>query len=130
MVAGEVKDLAQETARATEGIASRVEAIQNDTRQAITAIAQITHVIGQINQHQTAIAAAVEEQSVTTQEINRSVTDAARGTRAIAADVTGLADAVETSSSHSNSSRATRSEERRVGKECVTTCRSRWSPYH
>ena len=107
VVAGEVKDLAQETARATEGIASRVEAIQNDTRQAITAIAQITHVIGQINQHQTAIAAAVEEQSVTTQEINRSVTDAARGTRAIAADVTGLADAVETSSSHSNSSRAT-----------------------
>jgi methyl-accepting chemotaxis protein len=107
VVAGEVKDLAQETARATEGIATRVEAIQHDTRQAIAAIAQITHVIAQINEHQTAIAAAVEEQSVTTQEINRSVTDAAVGTRAIAADVTGLADAVESSSAYTNSSRAT-----------------------
>jgi methyl-accepting chemotaxis protein len=107
VVAGEVKDLAQETARATEGIASRVEAIQNDTRQAIAAIAQIAHVIGQINEYQTAIAAAVEEQSVTTREINRSVVDAAGGTRAIAADVTGLAEAVENSSTHSNNNRAT-----------------------
>jgi methyl-accepting chemotaxis protein len=105
VVAGEVKDLAQETARATEGIASRVEAIQHDTRQAIAAIAQITQVIGQINEHQTAIAAAVEEQSATTEEISRSVVDAADGTRAIAADVTGLADSVETSSTHSDSSR-------------------------
>jgi methyl-accepting chemotaxis protein len=107
VVAGEVKDLAQETARATEGIASRVEAIQHDTRQAIAAIAQITHVIGQINEHQTAIATAVEEQSITTREINRSVADAAGGTRAIAADVTGLADAAESSSTHSNNNRTT-----------------------
>ena len=105
--AGEVKDLAQETARATDGIASRVEAIQHDTRQAIAAIAQITHVIGQINEYQTAIATAVEEQSITTGEINRSVVDAADGTRAIAADVTGLASAVEDSSTHSNNNRAT-----------------------
>jgi methyl-accepting chemotaxis protein len=109
VVAGEVKDLAQETARATEGIASRVDAIQHDTRAAMDAIAQIAHVIGQINEHQTAIAAAVEEQAVTTQEINRAVVDAAAGTQAIAADVTGLADAVQTSSSQSNSSRATAS---------------------
>ncbi|GIH98720.1 methyl-accepting chemotaxis protein [Planobispora takensis] len=61
VVAGEVKDLAQETARATEDIARRVEAIQADTAGAVQAIADVAGVIAQIDDYQTTIAAAVEE---------------------------------------------------------------------
>nr|BFE72657.1 hypothetical protein GCM10020092_059580 [Actinoplanes digitatis] len=77
VVATEVKELAQETARSTEDIAGRVEAIQRDTGKAVEAIAGITAIIGQISDYQTTIASAVEEQTATSQEINRSVTEAA-----------------------------------------------------
>lgn len=89
MVAGEVKDLARETAKATEDIARRVEAIQGDTDGAVAAIGQITSVIGAINDYQTTIAAAVEEQTATTNEINRGVTKAATGAGEIAANISG-----------------------------------------
>ncbi len=78
MVAEEVKQLAQETARATEDIAHRVEAIQADTGDAVSAISEIGTVIAQINDFQTTIAAAVEEQSATTTTMSRSVGDAAQ----------------------------------------------------
>ncbi|WP_291760914.1 methyl-accepting chemotaxis protein [Cellulomonas sp. 73-145] len=93
VVAGEVKDLARETAKATEDIARRVEAIQGDTDGAVAAISQITAVIGAINDYQTTIAAAVEEQTATTNEINRGVTKAATGAGEIAANISGVADA-------------------------------------
>ena len=77
VVASEVKDLAQETARATEDISSRVTAIQGDTGTAITAIGEIAEVIAKISDYQTTIAAAVEEQTATTGEMNRGVGEAA-----------------------------------------------------
>ncbi|NHC15442.1 methyl-accepting chemotaxis protein [Motilibacter deserti] len=91
VVAGEVKDLAQETARATEDISRRVETIQADTAGAAAAIAEITAVIGQVNDFSTTIAAAVEEQTATTAEIGRSVAEAATGSADIASDVDSVA---------------------------------------
>jgi methyl-accepting chemotaxis protein len=91
VVASEVKELAQETARATEDISRRVEAIQADTAGAVEAIGQISSVIGEINDFQATIAAAVEEQTATTNEMNRNVAEAAGGSRDIASAITGLA---------------------------------------
>ncbi|WP_102510148.1 methyl-accepting chemotaxis protein [Sanguibacter massiliensis] len=93
VVAGEVKELAQETARATEDIARRVEAIQADTDGAVTAIGEITHIVGQINDYQMTIASAVEEQTATTNEMSRSVAEAATGSSEIAESITGVATA-------------------------------------
>ncbi|NKX91872.1 methyl-accepting chemotaxis protein [Sanguibacter hominis ATCC BAA-789] len=93
VVASEVKELAQETARATEDIARKVEAIQTDTTGAVGAIAEISEIIGSINEYQLSIASAVEEQSATTAEISRSVSDAAMGTSEIASNVSAVAGA-------------------------------------
>ncbi|GAA4116014.1 hypothetical protein GCM10022215_15420 [Nocardioides fonticola] len=95
VVANEVKELAKETAKATEDIGRKIEAIQGDTQGAVTAIAEITEVIGRINDIQTTIASAVEEQTATTNEIARSVTEAASGATGIAEDVTQLAGAAD-----------------------------------
>ncbi|MBO3737922.1 methyl-accepting chemotaxis protein [Actinoplanes sp. NEAU-H7] len=84
VVAGEVKDLAQETAKATEDISQRVQAIQADTSGAVTAIGEISEIIERINGIQLAIASAVEEQTATTQEMNRTLTEAASGAGDIA----------------------------------------------
>jgi len=91
VVASEVKELAQETARATEDISRRVEAIQGDTAGAVDAISRISTVIGEINDFQATIATAVEEQTATTNEMNRNVAEAANGTQGIAAAISGLA---------------------------------------
>ncbi|GGS86489.1 hypothetical protein GCM10010156_51280 [Planobispora rosea] len=93
VVAGEVKDLAQETAKATEDISKRVEAIQADTESAVAAIAEISTIIGKINDYQLTIASAVEEQTATTNEMNRNVADAARGSADIAGNISVLANA-------------------------------------
>ncbi|MFL6023594.1 MAG: methyl-accepting chemotaxis protein [Marmoricola sp.] len=95
VVANEVKELAKETARATEDIGQKIEAIQSDTQGAVAAIAEISEVIGRINDIQTTIASAVEEQTATTNEIARSVTEAAAGANGIAEDVTQVASAAE-----------------------------------
>jgi methyl-accepting chemotaxis protein len=95
VVANEVKELAQETARATEDIARRVEAIQADTSSAVDAIAHISQVIARISDYQTTIASAVEEQSATTNEMNRNVTEAATGASQIAGNIAGVADAAQ-----------------------------------
>jgi len=91
VVATEVKELAQETAKATEDISRRVEAIQADTAGAVAAIGDISNVIGQINDFQATIAAAVEEQTATTNEMNRNVAGAATSSRSIATAISGLA---------------------------------------
>ena len=95
VVAGEVKELAQETAKATEDIAHRVEAIQADTDGAVAAISQISAIIAQINDYQMTIASAVEEQTATTNEMSRGVTEAATGAGEIAANITGVATAAQ-----------------------------------
>ncbi|BBH68917.1 hypothetical protein ACTI_56020 [Actinoplanes sp. OR16] len=97
VVASEVKDLAQETARATEDIAKRVEAIQTGTGQAVTAIDEISRIISQISDYQTTIASAVEEQSATTAEMNRGVGEAAAGVTDIANNIASVAHSTATS---------------------------------
>ncbi len=96
VVAGEVKELAQETAKATEDISRRVEAIQSDTEHAVAAIGQIGQIVASINDYQLTIASAVEEQTATTTEMSRGVTEAATGSVEIASNITGVATAAGT----------------------------------
>lgn len=93
VVANEVKDLAQETSKATDEIRSTIDQIQSDTGLAVDAIGRIGDVIAEINESQHAIAAAVEEQSATTGEIARTVAEASIGTSSIAENVAGVAEA-------------------------------------
>ncbi len=95
VVANEVKELAQETARATEDIARRVEAIQADTGGAVAAIGEISTIITSINDYQLTIASAVEEQTATTNEMSRNVTDAASGSTEIASNISSVSSAAE-----------------------------------
>jgi methyl-accepting chemotaxis protein len=91
VVADEVKQLAQETARATEDISRRVETIQSDAEQAGEAIDSVAGVISRINEFQSTIASAVEEQTATTQAINAGVNLAAQGSTQIAQQISGVA---------------------------------------
>ncbi|WP_328468002.1 methyl-accepting chemotaxis protein [Actinoplanes sp. NBC_00393] len=100
VVASEVKDLAQETARATEDISRRVEAIQSDTANAVAAIGEISTIIARINDYQLTIASAVEEQTATTGEMSRSVGDAAQGSTEIASTITGVANATQSTTAN------------------------------
>ncbi|SDD51744.1 methyl-accepting chemotaxis protein, partial [Nocardioides lianchengensis] len=95
VVANEVKELAQETARATEDISRRVEAIQADTSGAVVAIGEIAEIITSINDYQNTIAAAVEEQTATTNEMSRNVAEASTGSGEIATNISGVAAAAE-----------------------------------
>jgi methyl-accepting chemotaxis protein len=95
VVANEVKELAQETAKATEDIARRVQAIQGDTGAAVAAIGEISHIVAQISDRQTTIASAVEEQTATTNEMSRSVSEAAQGSGQIASNITGVSAAAD-----------------------------------
>ncbi len=95
VVANEVKELAKETARATEEIGQKIEAIQGDTSDAVNAIRQIGEIIAEINQIQTTIAGAVEEQTATTNEMSRNVSEAARGAQEIAHNIQGVARAAQ-----------------------------------
>ena len=105
VVAGEVKELAQETAKATEDIARRVDAIQADTDGAVSAMAHITEIIGSINDYQMTIASAVEEQTATTSDIGRNVGEAATGSGEIAANIAGVAQAADLTTSGVEQSR-------------------------
>ena len=93
VVANEVKELAKETAKATEDISQKIETIQGDTRHAVAAISEINEVITKISDYQTTIATAVEEQTATTNEINRNVSEAAKGSSEIAENIVGVAEA-------------------------------------
>ena len=99
VVANEVKELAQETAKATEDIGRRVQAIQADTAGAVTAIAEISSVIARMNDFQTSIASAVEEQTATTSEMSRNVSQASLGSTEIAQNIIGIATAAQATSS-------------------------------
>ncbi|MBT5027374.1 MAG: methyl-accepting chemotaxis protein [Nitrospinaceae bacterium] len=95
VVANEVKELANQTAKATDEISSKIQAIQADTDSAVTAIGEISGVINEISDISNSIASAVEEQSATTNEISRNVTDASRGAQEIAQNITGVAEAAK-----------------------------------
>jgi methyl-accepting chemotaxis protein len=87
VVANEVKELAKQTASATEDIRAQVAGMQGNTQQAVQAIAEIVHIINEINSISGNIAAAVEEQTATTNEISRNVGDAARGAGEVSRNV-------------------------------------------
>ncbi len=93
VVANEVKELAKETAKATEDISAKIEAIQTDTTGAVSAIQRIATTVGRVNEIQNTIASAVEEQSATTQEITRTVNEAAQGAQEINTNISGVATA-------------------------------------
>jgi len=99
VVANEVKELAKETAKATEDISQKIEAIQGDTKSAVLAIGEISTIINKINDYQNTIASAVEEQTATTNEISRNVAEAAKGSTEIAQNITGVAEAAKSTSS-------------------------------
>jgi len=92
VVANEVKELAKETAKATEDIGRSIESIQTDTQDAVAAIANIGTIIAQISNISTTIASAVEQQSATTNEMGRNVAESARGSGEIAHNITKVAE--------------------------------------
>jgi methyl-accepting chemotaxis protein len=107
VVANEVKELAKGTARATDEIGHKIEAIQTDTRAAVQAIAEVSSIINQINDISNTIASAVEEQTATTNEIGRNVNEAATGTAGIAKNIgTVVHTAQETSTGAENTRKA------------------------
>jgi methyl-accepting chemotaxis protein len=95
VVANEVKELAKQTAKATEDIGLKIDAIQVDTKAAVGAIGQISDVIKQVNDISNSIASAVEEQNATTNEMARNVSEAARGSAEIARNIGGVAEAAQ-----------------------------------
>ena len=102
VVANEVKELAKQTAQATEDISRKIEAIQTGSQGAVEAIAEVGSIINQINDISNTIASSVEEQTATTNEISRNVSEAARGSAEIAQNITGVATAAESTTSGAN----------------------------
>jgi methyl-accepting chemotaxis protein len=98
VVANEVKELAKQTAAATEDISRKIETIQADAKGAVQAIGSITEVIGQVNTISGTIATAVEQQSATTSEMSRNVTEAARGAGEVSQNIQGVAQAAQSTS--------------------------------
>ncbi|WP_309417488.1 methyl-accepting chemotaxis protein [Telmatospirillum sp.] len=102
VVASEVKTLATQTARATDEISTQISNVQGATQAAVDAIHGIADIIGQIDQIAATIAAAVEEQGKTTQEIARSVQLAAAGTREVTGNIAGVTDTAGQTGSAAN----------------------------
>ncbi|MCC6234220.1 MAG: HAMP domain-containing protein [Verrucomicrobiales bacterium] len=117
VVANEVKELAKQTASATEDIGQKIEAIQTDTLGAVTAIAQIGEIIDQINHIQTTIAGAVEEQTATTREIARNAGEAARGSTEIARNIVSVSQAAQSTTEGAANSLSAASELARLASE-------------
>jgi len=114
VVASEVKELARSTARATEDITGKIDAIQSGTAQAVVVIGEIAKVIGRINDLQGSIAAAVEEQSTTTNEIGRSLASAADGAREIDERMSGLVEVADSTYQGASDARAAAEDLARV----------------
>lgn len=102
VVANEVKELAKQTATATEDISQKIEAIQNDTKGAVVAIDRIGKIINQINDIQNTIASAVEEQTATTNEIARNAAEAAKGSNEISKNITSVSQAAKNTTEGAN----------------------------
>ncbi len=114
VVANEVKELAKQTAKATEDISRKIEAIQGDTKGAVEAIAEIGKIINQINDIQNTIASAVEEQTATTGEISRNVAEAAQGSNEIAQNISGVAQAARSTTEGASNTKSSADELSRV----------------
>ncbi|MBB4314122.1 methyl-accepting chemotaxis protein [Roseospira marina] len=95
VVASEVKNLANQTSRATDSIAAQIGGVQTSTKDAVTAIEIITKTIADVDEIAASIAAAIEEQTAATQEIARNVEQASHGTREVSENITGVKDAAD-----------------------------------
>ena len=104
VVANEVKELAKQTAKATEDIGHKITAIQTDTKGAAAAIGTVSDVINKINDISATIAAAVEEQSATTNEMTRNANEAANGAGNISTSIDGVAQAANGTSTRAQES--------------------------
>ena len=120
VVANEVKELAKQTAKATEDIGQKIDAIQGDTKGAVTAIEEISTIINQINDISNSIASAVEEQTVTTNEIGRSVTEASKGVGEIAKNIGGVAVAAKNTTQGANDTQKAAQELSRMAAQLQT----------
>ncbi|MBI2256229.1 MAG: methyl-accepting chemotaxis protein [Proteobacteria bacterium] len=98
VVASEVKNLAMQTAKATDEIGGQVRAIQDSSQGSATALQGITRVISQVNEITTAISSAVEQQRAATQEISRNVQQAAAGTGEVSSNIGGVTEASQQTS--------------------------------
>lgn len=114
VVANEVKELAKQTADATDQIGVKIAAIQTDSSGAVQAIAEISEIIDRVASLQSTIASAVEEQTATTNEISRSVTEAARGSAEIAENITSVATAARSTTAGAESTQTAAAELARV----------------
>ena len=123
VVANEVKELAKQTAKATEDIGSRITAIQTDTKGAIAAIGTVDEVIQQINAISATIAAAVEEQSATTSEMTRNRNEAARGAGEISVNIEGVTHAAEGTLSRAQESQKAAQELAAIASELTVLMR-------
>ncbi len=117
VVANEVKELAKETAKATEDISMKIETIQTDTQGAVEAIRQISEVINQINDISNTIASAVEEQTATANEMGRNVAEASKGSGEIAQNITAVATAAQSTSQGANNTQQAAGELSRMAAE-------------
>ena len=117
VVANEVKDLAMETAKASDDISQKIEVIQTDTKGAVEAIAQINKIISKIDDFQSTIAAAVEEQSTTANEIAQNIAEAARGSTEIMHNISGVAEAAHSVSTGATDTQTASAELARMAAE-------------
>jgi methyl-accepting chemotaxis protein len=117
VVANEVKELAKETAKATEDISRKIEAIQGDTKGAVGAIAEITTIINQLNDISNTIASAVEEQTATTNEITRNVGEAAKGASQIVENIVSVATAAKSTTEGATNTQTAAQELARMAAE-------------
>jgi methyl-accepting chemotaxis protein len=120
VVANEVKELAKETAKATEDISEKIAAIQTDTQRSVESISGILEIINQIAEFQNTIASAVEEQAATTSEIARSVTDASRGSSEITANIHTVAAAADSTAAGAHDSQRAATELARMAADLQT----------
>ena len=102
VVAQEVKNLANQTAKATEEISQQISAIQEESGSAVGAIDRIRRVVNEINDISITVATAVEEQGASTREIARNVQQAARGTQEVNANIAGVTEAAGRTGSAAN----------------------------
>jgi len=117
VVANEVKELARQTAKATEEISGSIEAIQLDTKGAMSSILEISNIINKINDISSLIASAVEEQAATTGEMGRNVSVAASSTVEIASNIKSVSDTAQSTTEGASNTQQAATELAKIASE-------------
>ena len=110
VVANEVKELAKQTALATDEIAQKISCIQTDTKETVNTITHFGTIIQRVNEISSSIAAAVEEQSVTTNEIAQNMDEARKGSQSISENIVGVAEAAQSTAAQTTECEAASKE--------------------